>query len=82
MNNQVIAIIKKIGLLIQTTRLNKKMTINNLSDVTGIHRNTISKIENGIYDCQLSKYLTIFAALELDLQQVSKLIKSLYSVKT
>jgi hypothetical protein len=58
------------------------MTINSLSYITVIHRNTISKIENGIYDCQLSKYLTIFAALELDLQQVSKLIRSLYTLKT
>ncbi|EHQ59427.1 DNA-binding protein, partial [Paenibacillus dendritiformis C454] len=49
--------ILSIGELIQCHRYNRGMTLAQLSELTGIHKGTISKIENG--DVKRPEYKTI-----------------------
>jgi|GEM_PF-4159001 len=71
MNN----LIKELGLLISKERKKNNLTKVKLASLTGIHRNTISMMEKGQADFQISKYLIIFKCLKTNSSEIASLLK-------
>ena len=59
---------RDIGNAIREARKAKKLTQNQLSAMSGVWQETISKIENGVGGTRLDTILDLFAALDLEFQ--------------
>lgn len=74
-------VIKELGQLISEERKKHNLTKVSLANLTGIHRNTISMIEKGQADFQLSKYLTIFKCLDINVNNIAVILKAFINNK-
>nr|WP_046346846.1 helix-turn-helix domain-containing protein [Sphingomonas changbaiensis] len=70
--NQPIRSPKQLGSLIRQARLQRSMTQKDLADLIGTYQKTISQIENGNPGAKLETMFSILAALDLDLELVSR----------
>lgn len=65
---QIVRLPSQLGALIQSERLRKNMTQQQLASLIGKHQKTISAIENGNAGTKLDTLLSVIAVLDLDLQ--------------
>jgi len=65
----------KIGNTIKRLRKQKGMTLNAMSELTGIQVATLSRIENDKMDGNLNTYILIAGGLDLKLSQLFALIE-------
>lgn len=69
---QIIRLPSQFGAAIQSARIARNMTQQQLAARIGKHQKTISAIENGNAGTKLDTLLMVIAALELDLQLVDR----------
>lgn len=70
--NQIVRLPSQLGALIQTTRLRRNMTQQQLASLIGKQQKTISAIENGSEGTKLDTLLSVIAVLDLDLQVIPR----------
>lgn len=70
--NQIVRLPSQLGALIQSERLRRNMTQQELASLTGKQQKTISAIENGSDGTKLDTLLSVIATLDLDLQVVPR----------
>lgn len=75
--NQIVRLPKQLGAIIQSERLRRDMTQQQLADLIGKQQKTISAIENGTGGTRLDTLLNLIAKLDLDLQVVPRQRKNL-----
>ncbi len=61
-------LLKKFGLNVKFERIKKEYTQEFLAEKVGVHRNYISKIENGEINMSLGKILELSKALDLEVK--------------
>ena len=69
---QIIRLPSQLGALIQSARLRRNMTQQQLASLIGKRQKTISAIENGSDGTKLDTLLSVIAMLDLDLQIVPR----------
>jgi transcriptional regulator with XRE-family HTH domain len=62
---------KQLGQLMRNKRKSKKMSVRELSELTGIHPGAIIKFELGVTDMSISRIFKISEVLKLSLAKVS-----------
>lgn len=75
--NQIVRLPSQLGALIQSERLRRNMTQQQLASLIGKQQKTISAIENGSDGTKLDTLLTLIAKLDLDIQIVPRHSKPL-----
>ena len=70
--NQRVRLPSQLGAIIQSERLRRNMTQQQLADLIGKKQKTISAIENGSGGTKLDTLLSLIAKLDLDLQLVPR----------
>jgi HTH-type transcriptional regulator/antitoxin HipB len=70
--NQIVRLPSQLGALIQSARLRRNMTQQQLASLIGKQQKTISAIENGSEGTKLDTLLSVIAMLDLDLQVVPR----------
>ncbi len=70
--NQIVRLPSQLGALIQTARLRRNMTQQQLASLIGKQQKTISAIENGSEGTKLDTLLRVIAILDLDLQVIPR----------
>ena len=70
--NQIVRLPSQLGALIQSERLRRNMTQQQLASLIGKQQKTISAIENGSEGTKLDTLLRVIAILELDLQVIPR----------
>ncbi len=75
--NQIVRLPSQLGALIQSERLRRNMTQQQLANLIGKQQKTISAIENGSDGTKLDTLLTLIAKLNLDIQIVPRQSKPL-----
>lgn len=80
---QTVRLPRQLGAIIQSERLRRNMTQQNLASLIGKQQKTVSAIENGSPGTKLETLLSVIAQLDLDLQIVprahdSKLIEDIF----
>lgn len=70
--NQIVRLPSQLGALIQTARLRRNMTQQQLASLIGKQQKTISAIENGSEGTKLDTLLSVIAVLDLDLQVIPR----------
>ena len=68
-------ILIKVGDEVRRLRKQRKITREQLSEITGIGRTAISKYENGSIEMPMSSFVTICDALQIDFIDVLEGIK-------
>jgi transcriptional regulator with XRE-family HTH domain len=62
---------KQLGQLMRATRKAKKLSVREVSELTGIHSGAITKFELGVTDMSISRVFKISEVLGLSLAEVS-----------
>lgn len=75
--NQIVRLPSQLGAIVQSERLRRGMTQQQLADLIGKQQKTISAIENGTGGTRFDTLLNLIAKLDLDLQIVPRQRKSL-----
>lgn len=75
--NQIVRLPSQLGAIIQSERLRRNMTQQQLANLIGKQQKTISAIENGSDGTKLDTLLTLIAKLDLDIQIVPRARKPL-----
>ncbi|MFZ4746844.1 MAG: helix-turn-helix transcriptional regulator [Sphingomonas sp.] len=70
--NQIVRLPSQLGALIQSERLRRNMTQQQLASLIGKQQKTISAIENGSEGTKLDTLLRVIAILDLDLQVIPR----------
>jgi HTH-type transcriptional regulator/antitoxin HipB len=70
--NQIVRLPSQLGALIQSARLRRNMTQQQLASLIGKQQKTISAIENGSEGTKLDTLLRVIAILDLDLQVIPR----------
>lgn len=70
--NQTIRIPSQLGAVIQSERLRRNLTQQQLASMIGKRQKTISAIENGSEGTKLDTLLSVIATLDLDMQIVAR----------
>jgi HTH-type transcriptional regulator/antitoxin HipB len=70
--NQIVRLPSQLGALIQSARLRRNMTQQQLASQIGKQQKTISAIENGSEGTKLDTLLRVIAILDLDLQVIPR----------
>jgi HTH-type transcriptional regulator/antitoxin HipB len=70
--NQIVRLSSQLGALIQSARLRRNMTQQQLASLIGKQQKTISAIENGSEGTKLDTLLRVIAILDLDLQVIPR----------
>ena len=70
--NQIVRLPSQLGALIQSARLRRNMTQQQLASLIGKQQKTISAIENGSDGTKLDTLLSVIAVLDLDLQVIPR----------
>jgi HTH-type transcriptional regulator/antitoxin HipB len=70
--HQIVRLPRHLGAIIQSERLRRNLTQQELASLTGILQKTISAIENGSEGTKLDTLLTVIAKLDLDMQIVPR----------
>ena len=70
--NQIVRLPSQLGALIQSARLQRNMTQQQLASLIGKQQKTISAIENGSEGTKLDTLLRVIAILDLDLQVIPR----------
>jgi HTH-type transcriptional regulator / antitoxin HipB len=70
--NQIVRLPSQLGALIQSARMRRNMTQQQLASLIGKQQKTISAIENGSDGTKLDTLLSVIAMLDLDLQVVPR----------
>lgn len=70
--NQIVRLPSQLGALIQSARLRRNMTQQQLAGLIGKQQKTISAIENGSDGTKLDTLLSVIAVLDLDLQVIPR----------
>ena len=69
---QIVRLPSQLGALIQSERLRRNMTQQQLASLIGKHQKTISAIENGSEGTKLDTLLSVITVLDLDLQVIPR----------
>jgi HTH-type transcriptional regulator/antitoxin HipB len=69
---QIVRLPRQLGAIIQSARLRRNLTQQELANLTGTLQKTISAIENGSEGTKLDTLLTVIAKLDLDMQIVPR----------
>lgn len=70
--NQIVRLPRQLGALIQSARVQRAMTQQQLASLIGKYQKTISAIENGSEGTKLDTLLSVIAVLDLDLQVIPR----------
>ena len=70
--NQLVRLPTQLGAIVQSARLERGMTQQQLASLIGKQQKTISAIENGSTGPKLDTLLSVIATLDLDLQIISR----------
>lgn len=70
--DQIVRLPSQLGAVIQSARLRRNMTQQQLASLIGKQQKTISAIENGSEGTKLDTLLSVIAMLDLDLQVVPR----------
>jgi len=70
--HQIVRLPSQLGALIQSERLRRNMTQQQLASLIGKHQKTISAIENGSEGTKLDTLLSVITVLDLDLQVIPR----------
>lgn len=62
----------KVEILIKEIRLKKKLSLNKLSELSGISKSNIAKIERGEIEPKISTAFAIAKALAVDINEIFK----------
>lgn len=68
---------KKLGAYIRKTRKKKGISRERLVELSGVHLNTIGRIERGEVDSPLSIWAAVFLALDLNMALILRYLKRL-----
>lgn len=60
--------LQKVGMEFRIARIRKGLIINDISKMTGLSREAISKIENGKTDTKILSYKRMADALEIEMK--------------
>jgi HTH-type transcriptional regulator/antitoxin HipB len=69
---QIVRLPSQLGALIQSERLRRNITQQQLASLIGKHQKTISAIENGSEGTKLGTLLSVIAVLDFDLQVIPR----------
>ncbi|MFH1377626.1 MAG: helix-turn-helix domain-containing protein [Planctomycetota bacterium] len=83
-NDELISIrLQTVGAILAKARRHRGMTLNELGDVTGIHRTSISRIENGHQNLDISTLKTLAEGLKFNPRTLSDgILRALDKVET
>jgi HTH-type transcriptional regulator / antitoxin HipB len=70
--DQIVRLPSQLGALVQSVRLARGMTQQQLASLIGKQQKTISAIENGSAGTKLETLLSVIATLDLDLQVIPR----------
>ena len=69
--------LKNIGLAIKSYRKQCRMTLNDVSNITGIDKSHLSRIEQGIYIPQIDTFAKIAFALNIHPSKLMKIAEDM-----
>lgn len=75
MNNKIVEINRKIGIIIRVARLDKKISQEKLAELADVNRNTIGSIERGEISPTIETLYKIASALNIELHDMVNITK-------